>query len=172
MDGWTALVGVVIGAVLAGGAQVVVEYYKRQDDRRGIASAVAGEVAGIIFTEQARQLSVQFSTLSVQLRAGTAPPPPWAFHDASYEATPVLQAYMSRIGSLGGKLPAEVAYFYSLYDSVRLDIKILAGGFYNNDPAAAAGHIDRAVALWRVAEPEGKKLIADLQSICGERPDD
>jgi hypothetical protein len=41
----TGLIGVVIGGLLAGFVQMLVELSKRRNDKRGVAAAIAGEIA-------------------------------------------------------------------------------------------------------------------------------
>jgi hypothetical protein len=93
------------------------------------------------------------------------PAPPWAFHDPAVVATPVLNAYISRVGVLGGDLPQRAARFYTLLAGLRLDVKLIAAGAYNSKPHVAAAVMTNGIKEWQIISVEGKHLVQDLQAL-------
>jgi hypothetical protein len=164
------LLTLVVVALIALAAGMLVERYRRQDDRRGIASAFAGEISGILKNAETRKLPAYFRALAPLLKSSTPPPPPWLFFDTTYEQAPVAKAYIDRVGMLGPRLAGRVVEFYHLYSAVILEVKILAAGVYNGDPLKAAGHIERTLDLWNEVQPLMRPLIAELFSVSGEQP--
>jgi hypothetical protein len=168
VDGLIGIFGVVIGAILGGAANLVVEYFKQRSERRGAASAIAGEISAIIDVTELRGLVKYFEALPAKLRSSAPPSPPWFILDTSVDATPVIKAYVGKIGSLGGDLPRRVAHFYSLYQSVRTEIRILTA---ETNPISAANRIDSTLPIWYRAKREGQALIGDLLALGGTQPE-
>lgn len=158
----------IAGAFLAGAAQIILELIKRRADQRGISAAIAGEISGILFAAEHSGMELHFKTLVRMLRAGTAPSPPWVLVDPAVKPTPVLDAYMDRIGALGSNLAERVARFYTLRGQVTLAIKILASGIYNDKPALAIAHIEQGLDVWAECKAIGIELLPDLRSLSGE----
>jgi hypothetical protein len=161
------ILAAVAGALVSG---FLLERFKRTDDRRGIASAIAGEISGILNNALVRKLPEYFEDLIPKLKSPTPPPPPWIYFDPSYNATPVFDSHVGRIGFLGRRLPERVAQFYALYGSVRTEAKTMAGGFYDKNPAGAGAVVERTLVVWRQVETLGEALIDDLLAISGEQP--
>ncbi|HWF63034.1 MAG TPA: hypothetical protein VN685_00315 [Rhizomicrobium sp.] len=160
----------ILGAILAGGGKILLELYKRHDDRKGVASAIAGEISGILFSATTRDLPAYFAALVPLLKTPNPPNPPWVYYDEKINPTPVLDAYLKRIGSLGGRFPERVAQFYTLYSSIIVTTRLVAGGSLNGQPVAAALQIEGALAIWVRASADGKRLVDDLLALCGEQP--
>ncbi|MBN9589912.1 MAG: hypothetical protein BGN85_06150 [Alphaproteobacteria bacterium 64-11] len=167
MDTGATIAGIVMGAIFAGAGKIFFDYYQRIQNRNGIASAIAGEISGIIYGAETSQHAQRFAAMAALLRSAAPPTPPWAFFDMTHKPTPVLDAYIDRIGDLGGELPARAAHFYTLLGGIRLKTKILASGYYHTNPLAAAAEIDAGLAIWAIASAEGKLLVKDLQALSG-----
>jgi len=168
MDAGGTIIGIVLGAIFGGAGKILFDHYQRIRERNGIASAIAGEISAIIYGAETSQLAQAYAATATRLRTPTPPPPPWAYYDLTYKPYPVLEAYIGRVGALGGQLPARAAHFYTLLDTIRLKQKILASGFYNTNPLGAAAEIDAGLALWAIASTEGKLLVQDLYDLSGE----
>ncbi len=164
------VLGVVIGAVLAGLGKLVFDLYTRAQDRKGIAAAIAGEVSGIIYATEMTKMVDSFEWLANALRSPSPPSPPWNYVDTEFKVDPVLAAYLPRIGTLGGDLPQRIAHFYNLVGTIRLKQKMMASGLWNDAPLAAADAIDSGIAIWKAAEADGRQLVSDLQAFSGIAP--
>ena len=156
---------VLLGAILGGFMKLVFDGYQRKQDRKGVAAAIAGEISATIHSANATGLPVYFKTLSQKLKTRTPPAPPWAFYDTSAPRSPVAEAYMGRAGQLGSRLAQRVGHWHSTMGAIRLELKIVAAGAFDHNPAAAALRIDGALALWDVAEREGQRLVSDLMAL-------
>jgi hypothetical protein len=149
----------IFGAILAGGGKILLELYKRHDDRRGVAAAIAGEISGILFSATTRNLPAYFTNLVPLLKLSNPPNPLWVYYDENIKPTPVLDAYLKRIGSLGGRFPERVAQFYTLYNSIIVTTRLVAGGSLNAQPVAAALQIEGALGIWARASADGKNSL-------------
>ena len=57
--------------------------------------------------------------------------------------------------------------FYTLYQSVNTEARILAG---ETDPAAGAARIANTLPLWKHTAAEGAVLVDDLLALSGVQP--
>lgn len=156
------ILGIILGAILGGVGKIVFEAYKRRQDRKTVAAAIAGEISATIRNANLKQLPAYFQDLSANLKSAAPRLPPWAIYDTSVKEAPVAEAYMARLGELGPDLARRVTEWYSTMAAIRLEVKILAAGARNHDPHGAAAMIDGALALWDAAEPAGNQLMEDL----------
>ena len=171
MDSSTALLGIIVGAILGGAGKILFDYYQRIQCRNAIAAAIGAEISSIINNARLRQLPEHFRNLVPLLRGDAPPPAPWIFFDPSVDPSPVAKAHIDRIGELGPRLAARVVTFYGRQLALRTEIHILDSGVYNAEPLKAAAHIERALALWDTIVPLCDPLIADLFALSGEKPD-
>ena len=162
------ILAAIAGALLAGMTNIVLEIYKRANDRKGVCSAMAGEISAIVSGVEACRIPDDLAELAKDLRSEYPPEPPWVYLDASLSGTPILDAYIERIGILGGRLPERAARFYAPFENMRLKTKSLADGLYKGDPVAAAAEIDSYLALWAIISNEGEALVSDLRSLSGK----
>jgi hypothetical protein len=164
-------VGYVIAALIGLAAGVVVSQVNSVRDKRGVASAIAAEISGITNNVKGRGLDGYFRSLVPLLRSDTPPAPPWAHFNPDHQSCPVYKANVGKIGILGPHLSGRVVRFYALFEAVRTEIIILAGGAYDKEPLKAAELVERTVALWHQIAPLAPPLIADLFALSGEQPD-
>jgi hypothetical protein len=87
--------------------------------------------------------------------------------DTAIELTPIVKAYTDKLGLLGGTLPQRVAIFYTRYQSLRSELKLLAA---ETNPLAAAGRIERNLPIWYETKKDAEALVADLLALSGEPP--
>jgi hypothetical protein len=167
MDTGSGLVGVIVGALLAGGAQIIIEQIRRGEDQRGAACALAGEISALLEGVRIRGFVQHFEELATILRSGNHYPPPWFSLDSSVNSTPIMVAYVGRIGCLGGSVARRVAHFYNMHQSVLTEIK---GFCEETNPQYGAVRIERTLPLWQQVSEEGERLVFDLLALSGEQP--
>lgn len=164
-------VGYIIAALIGLVAGVVISQVNSVREKRGIAAAIAGEISGIVNNVETRGLDDYFRRLVPLLRSPTPPPPPWAHFNPAQESCPVYKANIGKIGALGPHLSGRVVRFYALFEAIRTEVIILAGGAYDAAPVNAAVVVERTLALWDQVEPLAGPLIVDLFALSGEQPD-
>jgi hypothetical protein len=160
----TALLGVIVGTILSG---VGLENYKRHKDRQGTASAIAGEIFGILQMSDRRQYVALFTAFLAELDAGRDVAIPPIIH-ADQDLDPVVKAYMQHVGLLGGDLPERVVTFYQQVAGVRIDMVRLSNGTFGTDMAPKAHIIREDLALWNETVALGNAIRDDLHAIVQE----
>ena len=163
------LLQLIVGAMLGALAAIALERHKHATDRRGVASAIAGEISAWIYGVEMRGQVEEFTAHAVRVRSGQAGQGPYAWIDTESNRDPVLTAYINRIGVLGGNLPERVARFYTILESLRSDLRRLAGPELVGKPDAAADVIEKGLELWKQAATDGKKLVQDLQAVASAK---
>ena len=113
---WDAIIGVIIGGFLGGGAQILHSYYQRFNDMRNLAGSVDGEIEAIARLIARRNFVEQFEKLSHTIRAQPGQP----IQISDVVAISVEQNYFEVFGSnsarmgLLGRHARYIAYFYTL----------------------------------------------------------
>lgn len=156
----TALLGVILGVGLSG---VGLESYKRHRDRQGIASAIAGEIFGIIEMSERRQYVPWFTGMLAELEAGRDVAIP---NIVANELDPVIKAYMGQLGLLRGDGPERIVKFYRYVMGIRIDLVRLSEG--KLDPREKAHLIREDLGLWGETVRLGNALHRDLHAIAEE----
>jgi hypothetical protein len=113
---WDAIIGVIIGGFLGGGAQILHSYYQRFNDMRNLAGSFGGEIEAIARLIERRNYVEQFEKFSQAIR--TRPDQPVQISDvvaisARQNYFEVFGSNSARIGLLG-RHARDIAYFYSL----------------------------------------------------------
>lgn len=165
--GWAALGGAFLGASAAIGGGLALELYRRHCDRRGVASALAGEVAAILHIATVRDYGPLFEGYLKRLETGidVRVPPLLA---KPLDLDPIWERHIAQVGLLGGMLPAEVVRFYTCLQGIRLDLARLAAGEFDGDPPRKAALIREDLALWTQIPALAEPLIARLTAIANE----
>jgi hypothetical protein len=154
-----ALLGAFIGASAGVTSGVALEMYKRRRDRQGVASAVAGEIASILYMTNKRGHVGYFERLLPTLDSGLdLEVPIAAIVPRGDYRDPVADKYMDRLGLLPSDYAERIIRFYTLLAGVRLDIKRLTSGEYNGDPSAMASLIREDLQVWAEATQLGEQI--------------
>jgi hypothetical protein len=157
-----ALLGVAIGGVFGIAGGVVLEAYKRRRDRQGTASALAGEIASILFLADRRGYVAFFEGILPRLGAGENVPI-GNFAPSADQPDPVAKAFIDRLGLLPGQLPERVVRFYSMTTGIRRDLERMAKGEF--DVAGKIFIIKQDLEIWREAVLLGNELVAELRQV-------
>jgi hypothetical protein len=157
-----ALTGAFIGASAGIAGGLLLEAYKRRRDRRGTASALAGEIASILFMAERRRYVEFFTGILPQLNAGVDVPIAKFGPGGDYR-DPVVDRFLDKIGLLSGDLPERIVRFYSILTGIRRDLERMANGELN--AAGKASVIAEDLAIWQEAVALGNQLMADLRRV-------
>jgi hypothetical protein len=161
-----ALLGALIGAVAAIGGAIFAEHYRRHRDRQGVASALAGEISGILFmAERRRHPEVFENEILPKLKAGIDVPISKFTQGRDYK-DPVIERYLDKIGLLLGTLPDRIVRFYYSVQGIRLDLERLIEGEF--DILGKINIIIEDLALWRETESLGQQLVHELRDIAAQ----
>jgi hypothetical protein len=162
------LLGAFIGAaaVIFGG--FLVESYRRHRDLQGIASALAGEVAGILHMTEKRDYPRYLERVLGQLDAGQNVPIPKLIggSDNNYTVAtmfPVMDRYLDKLGLLPGTLPERIVRFYQFVGGIRLDLDRLATNEF--DAPGKASLIREDLDLWKETSRLGEQLVRELRDV-------
>jgi hypothetical protein len=163
-QGAAAIFGALIGGSVVIAGNITIEAYKRSRDRRGTASALAGEISAILHIATIRRHVAGFARLAELFEVGQEPLVPNVVSDAELELDPVAKTHLSGFGFLPGDLPERIVRFYTLLQGVRFDLRRLHHGEYRGRSRDAAGLIREDLNLWTgTIDPLGNQLVADLQ---------
>jgi len=159
-----ALLGALIGATTGISGGVALEMYKRRRDRQGTASALAGEIASILYMTERRGHVAFFEGLLPTLEAGNAVSVPSIAPGREFR-DPVADRYLDRLGLLSSNLPERIVRFYTLVVGVRMDVQRMASGEFADNPSAMAAIIREDLAVWKEAIMLGGEVVTELQNI-------
>jgi hypothetical protein len=165
--GFIAAGSALAGAAITAAAFLLADWRGLRRSRRGMASAIAGEISGLLQGTAARKQAIGFQVLAQQLLSNSAPARSRPGSDERERADPVMHAHAGRIGELGGNLPERVARFYILLEILRADLRRLNGPEFQYDQKAAAALIMADIQLWQETERDAAVLVADLLKIAG-----
>ena len=157
------LLGAFIGALAVMGGGVIAEAYRRYRDRQGIASALAGEIAGLLHMTEKRQYVQFFEGVLPRLESGTDVPIPQFVKSRDNPLDPVIDRYLDRLGHLSGSLPERVVRFYQFVAGIRVDLERITEDGLNVSFKASLVRED--LALWKEAVQLGEQLVRELQEI-------
>jgi hypothetical protein len=65
MDAGTALLGIILGAILGGAGKNFFDYYQRDQERKSIAAAVAAEITAVLTSAEMKQMPQYFRARSL-----------------------------------------------------------------------------------------------------------
>ena len=173
-SGMAGLVGALIGAIAVFGSGILVEGYERHRDRQGIASALAGEIAGALYMSHRRKYAEYFEKIVLpQLTLGQNVVVPKMVSVEGFlrleDAFPVIGKYLDKLGLLPISLPERIVKFYQFVLGIRLDIQRLAAGEFDADLARKAGIIKEDLDLWKETVILGDQLVSDLRKVARSR---
>jgi len=161
------------GAAATGLFNLILELFKRRQDRRGVASAIAGEIWGVLYSVKVRGLAEHFRKVIDWIDANdpkNPAKPPWAHYNKDADVAPTFKAYVDRLGQLGGALPARVSGWYTLFSALRTQLIVLATDPEYIEPAKAKVMIERALLMWDKLDADGRELVRDLLALTDEEP--
>lgn len=159
----SALLGVVIGAILGGLSNVGLEIYKRHRDKKTIASLLAGELSSLLDMTDKRNYKALYKDILVRLEEGGDVAMPDVLGDYP-SLDPGLEKVLVKVGMLPGDLPERIARFYQQLGGVRLDMKRLGQQTCQGNPAVI---LREDLSLWEDTEQLGRQLVADLRKTAG-----
>jgi hypothetical protein len=119
--GTTAIIAAAVGATAAIMSGLGVEAYKRHRDRKGIASAIAGEISGIIMMTAKRRHVERFQGALERLDRNEPVVIPGIL-GVEPKLDPVVEKNLDKLGALGGDLPERIAHFYQFLMGIRQDL--------------------------------------------------
>jgi hypothetical protein len=163
-QGTTAVLSGFIGASAGIGSGLLLEAYRRRRDRKGVASALAGEISAILTITSMRQYEQLFAGLLSRIEAGEDVPIPLVITNDPNALDPIIAKHIDKLGMLGGNLPERVAHFHYVLNALRIDAVALAKVPTGN-VAGKRGVMTQDLALWRDAEPKARALAAQLKKI-------
>ena len=159
-----ALLGAFIGASAGVTGGLALEGYKRRRDRQGTASALAGEIASLLYMTKKRGHVEYFQQLLPHLDGGRDVPvsvltPPGDYRD------PVAERYIDRLGLLPSDYAERIVRFYTLLAGVRGDVRRMASGEFKGNPSAMADVIRANLPVWAEAMQLGEQLVVELRKV-------
>jgi hypothetical protein len=158
------LLGAFIGASAGISGGVALEMYKRRRDRQGTASALAGEIASILYMTEKRGHVALFENALPTLDAGQDVPVPDIAPGREFR-DPVADRYLDRLGLLPWNLPERIVRFYTLVVGVRADVQRMASGEFTGKPSSMAAIIREDLAVWKEATLLGSQVVTELQKL-------
>ena len=159
-----ALLGAFIGASAGVTGGVVLEWYKRRRDRQGTASAVAGEIASILYMTERRNHPAFFERMLPKLDAGEDVPVP-AIAPGDDQRDLVADRYLDRLGLLPSDYAERVIRFYTLVVGFRADVRRMTSGEFKGKPSVMASIIREDLEVWREATQLGHQLVTELGKV-------
>ncbi|MGK9164938.1 hypothetical protein KXR53_01500 [Inquilinus limosus] len=171
VSGGIGILGVWVGARVAHRSQRELAERERDENRKGLAAALAAELEGYFaivrrrrHVESARELCEDLAeghdrSLKGWLRADEGPLDPF----------PIAQARMADIGILGPAVVADFARLYSWIAGVRTTlIDAARGDFEDRTPAGKRALIEEELRVWGEAEAMANQLLPKLREIASE----
>jgi hypothetical protein len=159
-----ALLGAFIGATAGITGGVALEMYKRRRDRQGTASALAGEIASILFMTEKRRYLALFENALPILDAGQNVLIPDVAPGREFR-DPIADRHLDRLGLLPWNLPERIVRFFTLVVGVRTDVQRMAAGEFAGKPFDMAAVIREDLAVWREATLLGRQIVTELQKL-------
>lgn len=160
-----ALAGTIIGGVISFGTQAWLRFYERKQQRQSLALAIAAEIEGYLKIVERRK-QVQSAEILLQHALAGQRVSLRGFlsqNDTQMEAFPIADANLEKIGLLG-VLSGEVVQFYTLARAVRATgVDANAGRYDTYTPAQMASLIEEELAVWRIADNLGNRLVKILR---------
>jgi hypothetical protein len=162
MDMFLPLLGVVVGGVLTLVGSFAAKIWDEWRQAVALRGAFRAEISGIISIAALRKHEALVEHIITAWKSGNNIP--IAFYGLEKASRdPIYTGNVSRIGSIGRHLSAEVATFYTNLLAVRIVLEAF------NDAATQAlplpSKIDmaeEALALWRKTKADGAALVAKL----------
>lgn len=146
---------------------MALEMYKRRRDRQGTASALAGEIASILYMTNKRGHIQFFEQLLPKLERGEDVSVPALAPSGDFR-DPVAEKYIDRLGLLPSNAAERIVRFYTLLAGVRADIQRMVAGEFK-DPAAKAYVVREDLQVWAEAAQLGEQLVSELRKIASPR---
>jgi hypothetical protein len=159
-----ALGGAFIGASAGIAGGVALEMYKRRRDRQGTASALAGEIASILYMTNRRGHVEYFEALLPTLDGGDDVSIPILAPSGDHR-DPVADRYIDRLGLLPSNCAERIVRFYTLLAGVRADVRRLSSDEFKGNPSAMAALIKENLLVWKEATRLGDQLLTELRKI-------
>jgi hypothetical protein len=159
-----ALFGAFIGASAGVTGGVALEMYKRRRDRQGAASALAGEIASLLYMTKKRGHVEYFQQLLPDLDGGRDVSVPVLAPAGDYR-DPVADRYIDRLGLLPSDYAERIVRFYTLLAGVRGDARRMASGEFKGNPSAMADLIRANLPVWAEATQLGEELVVELRKV-------
>jgi hypothetical protein len=147
-----------------------VEGYRRHRDRQGIASALAGEIAGLLYMSNKRRYRQLFENILSRLEAGENVQIPKLIgeNDGKFGTLyPIVDRYLDKLGLLPGTIPERVVRFYQFVGGIRVDMERLAANDVSKDTRSFVIKTD--LELWRETEILGEQLVRDLHDVAARK---
>jgi hypothetical protein len=161
------IVALLLGAFLALISNQVLEFLRRRQTRKSIASAFAGEINAIVQLSNDIQPAVTMTDYLNSLRSGNDIPFPLVIRDTKFEE--VYTANVGNIGMLKGSMPERLVSFYTLLFNIRDDLRTVESGKYDNRGLEAkAKLVEQNLFLWDQLESQATGLVSDLREIAGK----
>lgn len=161
-----SLLGAFIGASAAIGGGLSLEAYKRRQDRRGVAMALAGAIETELWAVRRRGHVAFFESMLPQLDTGVRPEF-FGFAREEDARNPTIDAYLDKIGVLGGELPSHVIRFTQIMWGIRVDASRLVAGKLGNDPKKIARIVRQDLALMAEMDAFGTDVARRLRRSAG-----
>jgi hypothetical protein len=159
--GAAGLLGAAIGASAAIGGNLMLEAYKRRRDRQGVASALAGEIATILYMAERRKYVEHFTNVVLpQLEQGIDVKIPHFTPERDYR-DPVIDRCLDKLPLLPGHLAERIVRFYSMLSGIRADLYRMAEG--EGDVAWKAAIIREDLDLWKDTVSVGNEIVTELR---------
>jgi hypothetical protein len=166
--------GTIFGAFIGGAAVLlggfIAEAYRRHRDRQGIASAIAGEIAGLLYMTDKRQYPQIFEDILSRLESGAEVQIPKLIGGTDHKFStmfPIIDRHLDKLGLLPDNLPERVVRFYQFVAGIRLDMERLAANEINQDGRSFVIRSD--LELWRETVILGERLVLDLRDIAARK---
>ncbi|TSD88909.1 hypothetical protein FFK22_009300 [Mycobacterium sp. KBS0706] len=169
VSGGIGILGVWVGARVAHGSQRELAERDREENRRGLAAALAAELEGYFaivhrrgHVERAqrirRQLAIDGVPIGGWLRADEGPLDPF----------PIAQARMADIGILG-PVASDLARLYTWIAGVRTTlIEVERGRFDALAPDGKLELVEEELQVWAEAQAMADQLLPKLRAIATE----
>jgi hypothetical protein len=163
-SGVSALIGAAVGATAAFGSGLLLEWFKRQRDRRSTAHAFAGSIEAFMTINSLRGYHKAFEEALPAIYSGQRVRLPiWE----SDTLDPVAKCYLDKVGMLSGRHAARVAAIISYLATIRAETIRINNGEYNDEKSGTVVAI-ALISIWQSVNQEGFNICGDLRAFVGD----
>lgn len=162
-QGTSTLLGAAIGAFAGISGGILLEAFKRRQDRRGVAMALAGAIEMELWAIERRGHVQMFRGILERFEAGKFV----AVRGLAPEdqaRNPIADAFTEKFGMLPGRLPARVIQFFQTMWGLRLDAARVVSGHFGENVSLIAAVIRQDLDIMAEMQVMGRQLALDLRA--------
>lgn len=162
----STLVAAAVGALAGICGGMSLEWFKRRQDRHGVAMALAGAIEAELWMIKRRKHVEFFRGALVRIRNGE-PLTFYGFVKEDQAKNAIADAFMEKFGMLPGTMPARTIKFFQAMWGIRIDVSRVVAGEFGGDRGLIASVIEQDLELMAELEVLGQQLALDLREFAG-----